>query len=77
MIDKFWLICFFSLGDATSLEEGKLCIQKSDKLRLKIDLVSYPARAEGLVNVYNRTYIEISQKYENTGQLETMFILNF
>ncbi len=35
---------FFSLGEATSLGEGKLlnC--------LKIDLVSYPARAEGLVN---------------------------
>ena len=24
---------------------------KPDKLRLKIDLVSYPARAEGLVNI--------------------------
>ena len=34
---------FFSLGEATSLGELKLV-----KLRLKIDLVSYPARAEGL-----------------------------
>ena len=32
---------FFSLGEATSLGEGKLC--------LKIDLVSYPARAKGLL----------------------------
>ena len=30
-------------SEATSLGEGKL--------RLKIDLVSYPARAEGLVNM--------------------------
>ena len=36
---------FFSLGEATSLGEGKL---KPVKLRLKIDLVSYPARAEEL-----------------------------
>ena len=34
---------FFSLGEATSLGEGKL--------HLKIDRVSYPARAEGLVNM--------------------------
>ena len=38
---------FFSLGEATSLGEGKLRF-KPVKLRLKIDLVSYPARAEGL-----------------------------
>ncbi len=34
---------FFSLGVATSLGEGKL--------RLRIDLVSYPTRTEGLVNM--------------------------
>ena len=38
---------FFSLGQATSLGEGKLWIKKPVKLRLKIDLVSYPAWAEG------------------------------
>ena len=38
---------FFSLGEATSLGEGKLGI-KPVKHRLKIDLVSYPVRAEGL-----------------------------
>ena len=36
---------FFSLGEATSLEG------KPVKLHLKIDLVSYPARAEVLVNM--------------------------
>ena len=49
---------FFSLGEATSLGEPV-------KLRLKTDLVSYPARAEGLVNMiihkntnyYSNTYI--------------------
>ena len=30
---------------------------KPVKLRLKIDLVSYPARAEGLVNIYIYLYI--------------------
>ena len=34
---------FFNLGEATSVGVGKLV-----KLRLKIDRVSYPARAEGL-----------------------------
>ena len=38
---------FFSLGETTSLGEGKLWIQ----LRLKNDLESYPARTEGLVNM--------------------------
>ena len=38
---------FFSLGEATSLEEGNSEF-KPVKLRLKTDLVSYPARAEGL-----------------------------
>ena len=37
---------FFSLGEATNLE-GKLWIQTC-----LIDLVSYPAWAEGLVNMY-------------------------
>ena len=35
---------FLNLGEATSLGEPV-------KLRLKFDLVSYPARAEGLVNM--------------------------
>ena len=30
---------------------------KPVKLRLKIDLVSYPARAEGLVNIYIYIYV--------------------
>ena len=46
---------FFSLGEATSLREGKLWIQ-TFKLRLKIDLVSYPTRAEGLVNMNTHTH---------------------
>ncbi len=37
----------FSLGEATSLGEFKPV-----KLRLKIDLVSYPAQVEVLVNMY-------------------------
>ena len=37
-------------NEATSLGEGKLWIQIV-KLCFKIDLVSYPARAEGLVNM--------------------------
>ena len=41
---------FFSLGEATSLEEENSEF-KLVKLRLKIDLVSHPARAEGLVNI--------------------------
>ena len=40
---------FFSLGEATSLE-GKLWF-KPVKPRLKIDLVSYPTWAEGVVNM--------------------------
>ena len=40
---------FFSLGEAAGLGEGKAV-----KLRIKIDLVSYPARAEGLVNIITR-----------------------
>ena len=42
---------FVSLGEATSLGEGKTSVFKPVKLRLKIDLVSYPAQAEGLVNM--------------------------
>ena len=43
---------FFSLGDATSLREGKLWNQTlKSNLRLQIDLVSYPAWAEGSVNM--------------------------
>ena len=42
---------FFRLGEATSLGEGILWIRF--EFRLKIDLVSYPARAEGLVNMYS------------------------
>ena len=40
---------FFSLGEATSLEGNSEF--KPVKLHLKINLVSYPARAEGLVNM--------------------------
>ena len=39
---------FFSLGEATRLGEEKF---KPIKLRLKIDLVSYPTRSLGLVNI--------------------------
>ena len=40
----------FSLGEAASLGEGKLWFQTCETL-LKIDLMSYPARAEVLVNM--------------------------
>ena len=43
---------FFSLGEEKENSEFKPV-----KLRLKVDLVSYPARAEGLVN-----RIQFSQK---------------
>ena len=44
------------------LGEGKLWIQNLLKLRLKIDLVSYPARAEGLVNSTNvELYVWLSK----------------
>ena len=47
-----WQTRFFSLGKATSL--GKENSEFTPvKLRLKIDLVSYPVRAEGLVNMYD------------------------
>ena len=38
---------FFGLGKATSLEERNSEFEQV-KLRLKIDLVSYPTRVEGL-----------------------------
>ena len=41
---------FFSLGEATSLGEGKLLIQTC-QTSLRFDLLSYPARAEVLVNI--------------------------
>ena len=41
---------FFSLGEATSLGEENSEF-KPVKLLLKIDLVSYPARVKGLVNM--------------------------
>ena len=41
---------FFSLGVATSLEKENSEF-KHVKLCLRIDLVSYPAQAEGLVNM--------------------------
>ena len=47
---------FFSLGKTTSLGEGKLWIQ-TVKFRLKIDLVWYPTRAEGLVNMIYHFFI--------------------
>ena len=43
---------FFSLGEATSLGEENSEF-KPVKLCLKIDRVSYPVRAEGLVNMIN------------------------
>ena len=45
---------FFSLGEATSLGGGNSEF-KPVKLCLKIDIVSYPARAEGLINMVNQT----------------------
>ena len=50
---------FFRLGEATSLGEGKTLNSKPVNLRLKIDLVSYPAQAEGLVNMNTYLYIII------------------
>ena len=60
---------FFSLGEGTSLEF------KPAKLRLEIDLMSYPAQAEGLVNriskdIESRHFlfsIDISSYYLTTG----------
>ena len=52
---------FFSLGEATSLGEKKL---NSNLLNsLKIDLVSYPAQAEGLVNIDNNPLQKNEQFY--------------
>ena len=52
---------FFSLGEATRRKKNSEF--KPVKLRLKFDLVSYPARAEGLVNmvevVFNTSLGEI------------------
>ena len=42
---------------------------KPVKLRLKIDLVSYPARAEGLVNMVNTEEIVSSNCYLINGSL--------
>ena len=47
-VNSRWQTRFFSLGEATSLGEVKL--------RLKIDLVSYPVRAEELVNMIKYHY---------------------
>ena len=44
----------FSFGEATNLEKENSDF-RSVKLRLKIDHVSYPTRAEGLVNMINVT----------------------
>ena len=51
---------FFSLDEATSLRKGKTLISN---LRLKIDLVSYPAQAEGLVNIYSYGDSHLSHGY--------------
>ena len=51
---------FFSLGEATSLGEGKF---KPVKLRLKIDLVPYPARAEWVVNMIKHCFSDESYPY--------------
>ena len=42
---------FLSLGEATRLGEGNHSQFKPVKLSLKIDLVSYPARVDGLLNM--------------------------
>ena len=47
---------FFSLGEITSLRKGKLC--------LKIDFVSYPAWAEGLVNMNMLDFNIIVSKFK-------------
>ena len=44
---------------------------KPVKLRLKIDLVSYPARAEGLVNMINETCFAKSEHFETSSEDET------
>ena len=41
-------------------------IIKPVKLRLKIDLVSYPARAEGLVNIYLMPKSSLSKNSSDT-----------
>ena len=46
-------VWFFSLGDATTLGEGKLWIQNLLNSAWKLTM-SYPVRAEGLVNKYNK-----------------------
>ena len=42
---------FFGLGEATRPKIQENSEFKPVKLRLKIDLLSYPAQAEGLVNM--------------------------
>ena len=64
---------FFSLGEATSLGEGNSEF-KPVKLNLKIDLVSYPARAEGSVNMdtsllnTQQYKVNIKGKVEQSGE---------
>ena len=48
---------------------------KPVKLGLKIDLVSYPARAEGLVNKINKKK-RISQQVENREKIKSKKILS-
>ena len=42
---------------------------KPVKLRLKIDLVSYPAQAEGLVNMINYIFSSIGSKWQYMYQI--------
>ena len=60
-------IRFFSLSEATSLGEGNSEF-KLFKLRLKIDLVSYSARAEGLGKY------DIYEKYTLAFQKQLKYI---
>ena len=46
---------------------------KTVKLRLKIDLVSYPARAEGLVYIYIYIYIYIYESVIGPKQDKFLF----
>ena len=54
---------FFNLGEATSLGEGKLWIQT---FALKIDLVSYPVWAEGLVIMNLSLSLSLSHTHTHT-----------
>ena len=46
---------------------------KPVKICLKIDLVSYPARAEGLVNMYMNIYLIMCSPLANRLSLKEMY----